>query len=82
MGAASNADKETRILKLKAYLDQADPYNSLEAIKACDLSSWTTFISYLNYIQKRYDSSLTDLGRNNFVIAKREAEYLKKLQAK
>lgn len=89
MGAMSSADKETRILRLKAYLDQANPngngvnrYNSLTALKKAQLYSWSTFLTYLSYIDKHYYDSLTPQGLQNFAIAQREAEFLEKANRK
>lgn len=82
MGAASSADKETRILELKSYLNLTRDYNSLVALKKAHVYSWTTMLSYLNSIKRNYQDSLTDQGKMNWKIAYREAEMLKKANAK
>lgn len=74
LGAISNSNKETRILKLKAYLDSAKTYRSDTALTKAEITSWTTLLSYLNVIKKQYP--LTELGKTNLQIAFREAEFL------
>lgn len=82
MGASSSANKETRILELKSYLNSTRDYNSLVALKKAHVYSWTTMLSYLNSIKQNYQDSLTDQGKMNWKIAHREAEMLKKANAK
>lgn len=74
LGAISNSNKETRILKLKAYLDSAKNYRSDTALAKAEVTSWPTLLSYLNTIKKQYP--LTKLGKTNLQIALREAEFL------
>lgn len=80
MGANSSANKETRELKLKAYLDTTatKDYSSLIALEKSGASSWTTFLSYLNGIKCKFSDTLTKQGQVNFEIAEREAKLLKK----
>lgn len=80
MGANSSANKETRELKLKAYLDATatKDYSSLIALEKSGASSWTTFLSYLNGIKRKFSDTLTEQGQANFEIAEREAKLLKK----
>lgn len=82
MGAQSSADKETRILRLKAYINTEKVYRSDVALKTAGLYSWTTMISYLKTIQKKYSDTLTDLGKSNFEIAMREAKLLESVKKK
>ena len=84
MGANSSANKETRELKLKAYLDATDTkdYSSLIALEKSGASSWTTFLSYLNGIKHKFSNTLTKQGKANFEIAEREAKLLKKANAR
>lgn len=82
MGASSSANRETRILKLKAYINTVKTYNSLEALNTAELYSWTTFLSYLTDIKRKYYQTLTPLGQKNFNIALREATLLKKANKK
>lgn len=80
MGAASSANKETRALQLKAYLDTTDPkdYSSLIALQKSGAGSWTTFRSYLSLIKKQYEADLTANGQSNMIIADRESKLLSK----
>lgn len=83
MGAASASDKETRVLRLKAYLNGCfentrAAYNSAYALKKAHVYSFATLSNYLNIIRERYWDSLTDNGKQNWKIAKREAELLRK----
>ena len=84
MGASSSANKETRELKLKAYLDATDTkdYNSLIALEKSGANSWTTFLSYLGGIRRNFNDTLTEQGKANFEIAEREAKLLKKANAR
>ena len=84
MGASSSANKETRELKLKAYLDTTSTkdYNSLIALEKSGASSWTTFLSYLGGIRRNFSDTLTKQGKANFEIAEREAKLLKKANAR
>lgn len=83
MGANSSANRETRELQLKAYLDATDTkdYNSLIALEKSGASSWTTFLSYLSGIKRKFGDTLTKQGQANFEIAEREAKLLKKVNA-
>ena len=81
MGASSAANRETRILMLKGYLNTVptSEYNSLTALREkAQVYSWKTFLSYLSVIKSKYYDSLTSTGKINFQIAKREAELLEK----
>lgn len=80
LGAASSADRETRILKLKAYLNMTDPenYRSDVALRISETRSWRTFLSYLTDIEKR--TGVNDFGRENLKIACREATLLDKVK--
>lgn len=85
MGAQSAANKETRILRLKAYLNtvSTENYNSLTALREkAQVYSWKTLESYLHVIESKYGSTLTKTGKTNLIIAKREATYLAKVQQK
>lgn len=85
MGAQSAANKETRILRLKAYLNtvSTENYNSLIALREkAQVYSWKTLESYLHVIKSKYGSTLTKTGKANLIIAKREATYLAKVQQK
>lgn len=75
LGAISSSDRETRILRLKAYLNSTTNYRSDMALKQARVTSWPTLVSYLNTIKQQYQ--LTPLGQQNFKIAIREAEFLK-----
>lgn len=81
MGAASSANKETHELELKAYINTAKDYNSLIALQKAHLYSWTTFLGYLRDIHRNYYDTLSNLGKKNYDIAKREAQLLKKVNA-
>lgn len=81
LGAESNADKETRILRLKSYLETSNPnstdntrYNTLTALEKAQITSWRTLLSYLKYIENNY--TLTPKGQENLAIAKRETAYI------
>ena len=80
MGANSAADKETRILELKAYLNTVSTadYNSAIALKKAHVYSFATLITYLNIIKKQYWSTLSETGKINFKIADRESRLIKK----
>ena len=84
MGASSSANKETRALKLKAYLDTTTTkdYSSLVALEKSGANSWTTFLSYLGSIKHKFGDTLTKQGKANFEIAEREAKLLKKVNAR
>jgi len=75
LGAISSSNMETRILKLKGYLNTAANYSSDIALKKAEVRSWDTFLKYLKMIKNQYE--LTDLGKTNLAIAFREAEFLK-----
>lgn len=80
MGADSSANKETRILELKAYLNTVsnNDYNSAVALKKAHVYSFTTLLSYLRTIKADYYNSLTPSGKINYKIATREAKLLQK----
>lgn len=80
LGAISSSDRETRILKLKAYLNTVANYRSDDALNKANVTSWTTFIKYLHEIAANYQ--LTIQGKTNLTIALREAQYLQQAQQK
>lgn len=78
LGAISSSNRETRILRLKAYLNTTDNYRSDTALKEANVTSWTTLLTYLNDIKHNLTQyGLTPLGEQNMEIAIREAEFLK-----
>ena len=75
LGAISSSDRETRILRLKAYLNSTTNYRSDMALKQAQVTSWPTLVSYLNMIKHQYQ--LLPIRHQSFKIAIREAEFLK-----
>lgn len=84
LGAESAGAKETRILEFKAYLNtvSTDAYRSDIALKKAHVYSFATLLNYLSIIHSKYWNTLTETGKTNFKIAKREAELLKAVNAK
>lgn len=84
LGAESAGAKETRILQLKAYLNtvSTDAYRSDTALKKAQVYSFATLLNYLRIIHNKYWDTMTEIGKTNFKIAKREAELLKAVNAK
>ena len=80
LGAISSSNRETRILRLKAYLETATNYRSDTALKKAHITSWATMISYLKALKTNY--VLSDTGQANYQIALREAEFLLKANQK
>lgn len=84
LGALSAAEKETRILQLKAFLNTTAT-NQLgidKALASVGNPSWNVFIKYLAVIDQQFSDTLNATGCTNLVIIKREALYLRNLQAK
>lgn len=78
LGAISSSNKETRILQLKAYLNNATNYRSDIALNKAGIKSWPTFIKYLMEIKYNTQQfELNNLGQKNLKIALREANFLK-----
>lgn len=81
LGAISSSDRETRILRLKAYLNTTHNYRSDTALEQARIKSWPTMVSYLNVIKHHpQEYELTPLGQENYKIAIREAEFLKSVR--
>lgn len=80
LGAISSSDRETRILRLKAYLETTTDYRSDTALTKAHITSWQTMLSYLQAINKQYQ--LSEKGQANYQIAWREAEFLLKANQK